>query len=45
MKQEKRKKENTTKYGEFIPSSHHWLPIEEQKHKAEKLSNITKKNK
>ena len=38
------KKENTTKYGEFVPSTHHWIPIEKQKQKAHKLANITKKN-
>ncbi len=43
MKEEKRK-ENTTKYGEFVPTIHHWLPIEQQKQKAEKLANITKEN-
>ena len=39
------KKEDNGKYGEFIPSSYHWLPIERQKEKAEKLANITKENK
>ena len=42
---EERRKENRTKYGEFVPSMHHWLPIEQQKQKAKKLSNITKKSK
>ena len=44
MRIEKRK-ENSSKYGEFIPSSYHWLPIEEQKQKAKKLANVTKENK
>ena len=35
-------KEDTTKYGEFIPSFHEWIPIEKQKSKAEYLENITK---
>lgn len=35
------KKEDTTKYGEFVCSAHHWLPIEEQKDRADKLANIT----
>ncbi len=35
--------ENYTKYGEFICSFDHWLPIEEQKRKAEHLGNITNK--
>ncbi|MBO4815964.1 MAG: hypothetical protein J5507_03405 [Clostridia bacterium] len=43
MEKEKRK-EDTTKYGEFVPTTHHWLPIEQQKKKAEKLANITKEN-
>ena len=33
--------EDTTKYGEFVCSLDHWLPIEKQKEKAEKLENIT----
>lgn len=46
MKENKReqRKEDTSKYGEFVPSTHHWIPIEEQKRKAEKLANITKEN-
>ena len=39
------KKEDTTKYGEFIPSLEHWIPVEEQKRKAQKLVNITKNKK
>ena len=42
---EKKRKEDTSKYGEFVPSSHQWLPIEHQKEKAEKLANVTKKKK
>ena len=38
------RKEDTTKFGEFVPTTHHWLPIEQQKQKAEKLANITKQN-
>ena len=40
-----KRKKNTTKYGEFVPSAYHWIPIEQQKQKAQKLANITKKNK
>ena len=39
------KKEDTTKYGEFVCSNYHWLPIEKQKEQAEKLANITKNKK
>lgn len=39
----KRRKEDATKYGEFVCSTHHWLPIEKQKENAKRLSNITKK--
>ena len=39
------KKENTTKYDEFVCSAFHWLPREKQKEKAEKLEQITKKSK
>ena len=42
---EKEKKKNTTKYGEFVCSEYHWLPIDKQKEQAEKLSKITKKQK
>ena len=38
------KKEDTTKYGEFVCSNYHWLPIEKQKEQAENLANMTKKN-
>ena len=38
------KKEDTTKYGEFVCSCHHWLPIEKQKNRAEELANITKED-
>ncbi len=44
MKEEKIK-EDTSKNGEFVPSVYHWLPIEQQKQKAKKLSNITKNKK
>jgi len=38
-----KKKKNTTKYGEFVCSAYHWLPIEKQKEQAEKMENITKR--
>ena len=38
-----RKKEDTTKYGEFVCSTHHWLPPEKQKDRANELDNMTKK--
>jgi len=34
--------EDSTKYGEFVSSFHHWLPIEEQKDIAESLEDMTK---
>ena len=37
--------EDTTKYGEFVPSNYHWLPLDEQKRKAKKIENITKNEK
>lgn len=40
-----KKKEDTTKYGEFVCSEYHWLPIEKQKEQANKMENITKANK
>ena len=39
------KKEDTTKYGEFVCSAHHWLPIEKQKDQAEEMEKMTKKKK
>ena len=38
-----KKKEDTTKYGEFVCSAYHWLPIEKQKDQAEEMVNMTKK--
>lgn len=42
---EKDKKDNTTKYGEFVCTEYHWLPIDKQKEQAEKMQTITKPNK
>lgn len=39
------KKQNTTKYGEFVCSAFEWLPIEKQKEQAGKMAKITKKKK
>ena len=39
------KKEDMTKYGEFVCSAYHWLPIEKQKDQVEEMENITKSNK
>ena len=38
---DEKKKENTTKYGEFVPSFNKWISIDEQKEKAKKLADIT----
>lgn len=38
-----KQKRDTTKYGEFVCSAYHWLPIEKQKKQAQKLENVTKK--
>lgn len=35
------KREDMTKYGEFICSTFHWLPIEKQKEQAKKMAKIT----
>lgn len=43
LMEEKERKEDTTKYGEFIPSYFAWLTLEKQKENANKLSDITKK--
>ena len=45
MQKDKRvsKREDMTKYGEFVCSTFHWLPIEKQKEQAKRLVDITKK--
>ena len=45
MKEKTIKKENTTKYGEFVCTEHHWLPLDKQKEKALKMAEMTKENK
>ncbi len=45
MDKNKNKKDNTTKYGEFVCTEHHWLPLDKQKEKAAKMTNLTKENK
>ncbi len=37
--------EDTTKYGEFISSFFYWQTLENQKKRANKLDNMTKKDK
>ena len=44
MENKEGKKEDTTKYGEFVCSLDHWLPLEKQKEQADRLIEITKKN-
>ncbi|MGN1330135.1 MAG: hypothetical protein ACI4VN_02210 [Clostridia bacterium] len=41
-KENKRKKDNTTMYGEEVCSEFAWLPLDKQKEKANKLNEITK---
>lgn len=38
------KKDDVTKYGEFVCSAFCWLPIEKQKKQAKKMETITKEN-
>ena len=43
-KNEKKERiEDTTKYGEFIPSCFNWTTLENQKEKTKELENMTKK--
>lgn len=42
-KKEKMKKEDASKYGEFVSSYFGWVSIEKQKDRAEELENITKR--
>lgn len=44
-KNQEKRKEDTTMYGEFVCSLDHWLPIEKQKEQADRLNNITKRKK
>ena len=37
-----KKKKNVTKYGEFVPTFHAWVGLDEQKEIVERLENITK---
>lgn len=50
MKEEKQKTqpevgEDATKYGEFVSSYFAWVPLPDQKEKANEMTNMTKKNK
>ena len=37
--------ENATQFGEFVSSYFAWVPLPDQKEKAEKMANMTKKEK
>jgi len=37
--------EDATKYGEYVCSNYHWLPIEEQKKQAKQMENMTNQKK
>ena len=39
------KKENTTKYGEFVSSYFAWIGLNRQKNRADELNEMTRKNK
>ena len=39
------KKENTTKYGEFVSSYFEWITPDEQRQKAKELEQLGKKDK
>ena len=43
MNKDKREKEDTTKYGEFVSSYFGWVSPEKQKDRVEELEKITKK--
>lgn len=47
MQRDKRfsKREDMTKYGEFVCSTFHWLPIEKQKEQAKNMAKMTKDKK
>ena len=41
----KKKKKNVTLYGEFIPSFHGWIGLDNQKERVKELENMTNKKK
>lgn len=41
MKEDNLKKEDKTKYGEFVCSAYHWLPLDKQKEQAKKMQKVT----
>lgn len=43
MNNDKREKEDATKYGEFVSSFFGWISPEKQKDRVEELEKITKK--
>lgn len=43
-KEKNMKVEKTTNSSEFICSTYHWLPLEEQKKKAKEMEEMTKNN-
>lgn len=45
MQRDKRvsKREDMTKYGEFVCSTFHWLPLEKQKEQAKNMVEMTDK--
>lgn len=47
MQKDKRvsKREDMTKYGEFVCSTFQWLPLEKQKEQAKKMTKMTKNQK
>ena len=40
---EDKKSKNVTKYGEFVPSFHAWIGLDEQKEIVKRLENLGKK--
>ena len=42
VKRDKKEKENSTKYGEFVSSYFGWVSPEKQKDRGEELEKITK---
>lgn len=45
IEDEKTNLEDSTKYGEFVPSFFNWMTLDEQKNRSEELNNMTKNNK
>ena len=45
IEENKKNADDSTKYGEFVPSFFNWMTLDQQKNRANELNDITKKSK